>query len=313
MNTTEDTGKFTMSIPLEAHQIAQSFRSRQPSKAKGKQVYLNTLAVFAVHEYLKILGIDTSLEVSDSWDPVVQSFIDTGALAIDEHHQLECRPVMPGTDSCHIPPEVWADRQGYVAVQLDESLEQATLLGFLKNVSAEDVPLNRFHRLENLFDVVEPEAISSKVTQLGQWLTTLAQEEWQKIGALLAPSQPAFAFRTDSLTQTLVDKRPGEVTHGKPLDFGLPDFRNSLALLVSIAPTESGVFNIRVRVIPFIETPQLPSELYMSIVDESGKEVMHAQTRKTEMLELRFGIDTGDRFDVCLTLQGKEIREQFVV
>ncbi|NEZ64656.1 DUF1822 family protein [Leptolyngbyaceae cyanobacterium CCMR0082] len=317
--TIEGTGKFTMSIPPEAHQIAQKFRASQSDIPKGKQVYLNTLAVYSVHKYLKILGIDTDLNVSDSWDPVVQSCLDTGALFIGEQYQLECRPVLPDTDCCYIPRDVWADRQGYVAVQLDASLKQATLLGFLQNVpdtSAEAIPLSDFQRLEDLMDVIQSEISETvaKATQLRQWFDLVAQEGWQMVESLLAPPQPVLNFRNEVVVEEPFGSMiPGEMTRGKLLDFGLPEVSNSLALLVGIAPAEKTSFNIRVKVLPLKSLSQLPTELNLSILDAAEEVVMQAQARETDTLELRFGGEVGDHFNIQLMLGGVSIIEEFVI
>ena len=128
MSTPKNTGQFTMFIPLEAHRQAQQFRQHHADSVKGKQVYLNTLAVYAVHEYLQILGIDTNLEASLSWNPITQTLSDTAALQVEPQGQFECRPVLPKSESCHVPPETWSDRLGYIAVQFDPQLETATLI-----------------------------------------------------------------------------------------------------------------------------------------------------------------------------------------
>ncbi|NJL51498.1 MAG: DUF1822 family protein, partial [Hydrococcus sp. SU_1_0] len=62
-----------MPLTLKAHQIANQFRQQQVNTQKGKQVYLNTLAVQVVSDYLNWFAIKTDLEASDSWNPVIQS------------------------------------------------------------------------------------------------------------------------------------------------------------------------------------------------------------------------------------------------
>lgn len=152
MSTIQNASTFTMYIPLTAHQAAQKFRAHQANSAKGKLVYLNTLAVYVTYAYLKSLGINTALASSVSWDPMAQSLLDTGALHIQDQGHIECRPVLPHSDSCYIPADVWVNRLGYVAVQLDAQLQQATLIGFLAKASLEQVPLSEFAQLDTIFD-----------------------------------------------------------------------------------------------------------------------------------------------------------------
>ncbi|MEM1256493.1 MAG: DUF1822 family protein [Cyanobacteria bacterium P01_H01_bin.21] len=333
MNTTiDDTDRFIITIPPEAHQIAQTFRAHQSDRVKGKQVYLNTLAVYAVHQHLEILGIDSHLDASDSWDVVAQSLLDTAGLYLDDAHQLECRPVLPDADHCYIPMEVWSDRQGYIAVQLDAELMQATLVGFLPQVATseagipatEHIPLSAFHQLDTLMDAIAPTAaamgaarsIPSRVTPIGQWLDAVIQAGWQTVESLLAPAQPAISFRSrpSSLLQKILrEQAPGEVTQGRMLDFGIPEAANSLALVVGIAPISTTAFDIQVRVVPVGGETHLPSRLSMSILDEQGEQVLYAQSRNSEDLKLQLGLDRGDQFDVHLQLHDIQFVERFII
>lgn len=313
MNMIQDTGQFTTFIPLEAHQTARTFRSRLSDPAQGKQIYLNTLAVYAVRDYLSIFGIETELENSSSWDPIAQTLLDTGSLKIAHLGQVECRPVLPNTSDCHIPVDVWSDRLGYIPVQFDAQLEQCTLIGFLSRVSKETIPLTEFSQLETLFDVLEEGTIPSAITVLSQWFDIVAQSGWQIVESLLETPQPAFSFRTESQKLTFESQIPDEETRGKLLDFGIPEFDNSLALLIGISPAQTATFNIRLKVIPLGDATHLPKDLDVSILDESGQGIMQAQTRESQTLELRFGGEVGDCFQVRLTLNDQSINEQFVI
>jgi Protein of unknown function (DUF1822) len=66
MNNTET---HHLSVPLSnnAHRWAEDFAREQDNPSKGRQVYLNTLAVYAVYSYLKWLNIEAALNQSDSW------------------------------------------------------------------------------------------------------------------------------------------------------------------------------------------------------------------------------------------------------
>ncbi len=63
-----DTKYHHINIPLSryAHNLAEEFAAQQYSSDKSKKVYLNTLAVYAVHSYLTWLNIKTTL-TGDSW------------------------------------------------------------------------------------------------------------------------------------------------------------------------------------------------------------------------------------------------------
>jgi hypothetical protein len=76
--------------------------------------------------------------------------MDTASLVVQNCGQLECRPVLTSRATIQIPPEVWKNRIGYVAVQLHESLREATLLGFIDKVTSSELPLSQLRPLEEL-------------------------------------------------------------------------------------------------------------------------------------------------------------------
>ncbi|MGK7889263.1 MAG: DUF1822 family protein [Leptolyngbyaceae cyanobacterium] len=168
-----DDLNFSMNIPLKAHEIAQQFYRRQISPDKAKQVYLNTLAVYSVHTYLQYLEIASNLTTSDSWDTTMQSFSDVADLDIPGYGRLECRPVLPGEKQCYVPPEVWGDRAGYIAAQLDENLEKVTLLGFLSTVNSAYIQLERWRSLSLLLEALDES--TSNVTQSSIAQSSIAQ------------------------------------------------------------------------------------------------------------------------------------------
>ncbi|WP_250126490.1 DUF1822 family protein [Chroococcidiopsis sp. CCMEE 29] len=126
---------FKVPIGKEAVDRALEFQKQHGhNHTRAERVYLNTLAVSAVDAFLHRLEIETALADSNSQEVVCQVLMDVADLEIPNLGQLECRPVLPGADAVSIPPEVWSERIGYVAVQLDDSLQEATLLGFTTTV-----------------------------------------------------------------------------------------------------------------------------------------------------------------------------------
>ena len=53
--------------------------------------------------------------------------------------KLECRPVTSTANSCHIPWEVRDLRIGYTIVRIDDSLKKAEILGFISQVTTEEL------------------------------------------------------------------------------------------------------------------------------------------------------------------------------
>ena len=150
MKPTIETLTKTVPLAFSAHSIAQQFYSHQSNHCKAKQVYLNTLAVYAVNVYLQHLGFETDLSESASWDPLMQTLMDVADLEVKNYGKLECRPVLLGKEVVYFPAEVWSERIGYIAVQLNESLKEATLLGFAEKVDKSELPLSQLRSLEDL-------------------------------------------------------------------------------------------------------------------------------------------------------------------
>ena len=122
-----------LQIPLgkDAHQKAEEFAAEQDNLDKGKQVYLNTLAVYAVNNYLKWLSIETALHQSDSWNWSTRTFFDIADLMLPNVGRIECRPVLPGEEVVVLPQEVTQERIGYIAVRFNKQLDFVDILGFV--------------------------------------------------------------------------------------------------------------------------------------------------------------------------------------
>ena len=147
MNQLNEPLTFTVPLSFTAHSLAEQFRCQQSNPQKAKQVYLNTLAVYAVDFYLQCLGVETEIERSDSCNALRLKFMNVADLWVKSIGRLECRPILPKAEVLAIPIEVREDRVGYVAVQFDQSLKQATLVGFTSMAVAE-LPLDQLRSLE---------------------------------------------------------------------------------------------------------------------------------------------------------------------
>jgi len=108
----------------EPHRKAQQFTNSKTIATK-KQVYLNTLAVSAVEFYLRCMGWRQNWSASFSWNSVWQTLMDVADLEI-KFRQVR----VPSSVIDTLLSTSTKFRQiGYVAVQLDRSLQQGTLLG----------------------------------------------------------------------------------------------------------------------------------------------------------------------------------------
>ena len=178
------TEDWSIPVPLtsEILRIARQFANEQLIPEKAQQVYLNTLAVCTVNNYLRILGIPTNLTAGDSWNSSVRLAEDVADLWVTGKGSLECRPVKSGAYSCYIPPLIGLERIGYVAVEIDEEHREATLRGFAPNtVPSGDLSLHNLYSLEHLpvyLHKLKP------LVNLSQWFKNIFETGWGSIEAI---------------------------------------------------------------------------------------------------------------------------------
>jgi hypothetical protein len=293
---------FTVPLALEAHSRAEQFRRYQSNPHQAKQVYLNTLAVYAVNVYLQCRGFETDLEKSDSWNPVMQMLMDTADLVVKNHGKLECRPVLPTAKIVGVPAEVWSERIGYVAVQLSESLREATVLGFVEKVAISQLPLSQLRSLQELpgyLNTIKP------VVNLSQWFEKIFDAGWQAVDVLLGTPQPelAFSFRSAPVA---------EIRRCKPIELGTP--QQSVVMIVALAGESEQQMEITVGVRPTPSQTYLPSNLRLMVLNEQGEVVMDVRAGSdNKAIQLEFEGEAGDGFSVKVVLADVSVIEHFVI
>jgi hypothetical protein len=183
---------FSAPIPVDGRHRAEELRRQQATQAKGEQVYLNTLSVSFVNYYLLCMGFETDLNKSDSWNVIQQTLMDVADLSLKNLGLLECRPVLSDTQFVYVPPEVQSNRIGYVAVQISKSFREAKLLGFIKQVETDLLPINQLQPLDNLLEYLEELSqvkfaevvdnslnLNQNLVQLKQWVENIFEAGWQ--------------------------------------------------------------------------------------------------------------------------------------
>jgi hypothetical protein len=217
----------TVPLELKAHEMARQLAAVQSTVQKGKRVYLNALAVYAVHSYLKWLQIETDWEGSDSFNPAKTALANVADLVIPGIGSLECRPVLPGETTILLPEEVIENRIGYVGVQFSDRLDSVQLLGFTPSFDSSNPPqqiavaelmpidtlIEQITRLEEAIAFLEtddPVAVqvrstiqtqsqSNIVAQLERIYRTCDEYEWRYAGGeMLAGSTAGGEFTRES-------------------------------------------------------------------------------------------------------------------
>lgn len=293
MNEVMEKHLFTVPLSFEAHAIAKDSCQQQPDLQKAKQIYLNTLAIYAVEFYLRCLGFDTNWCQSDSRNPLMLKFMDIADLDIDGIGKLECRFVLPKAEVCHIPTDViWEERIGYVVVQLHESLKEATLLGFTPT-AAPEVPLNQLQPLQNLIALLLQKKQSAPVN-LREWFAGVIEAGWQEIEQLLSIEKVelAFMFR-DAVT----------IARGQQIDLGMELAGKPLGLVVMLPPEPDSEVEIRVQLHPLGGENYLPPGVKLIVNDASGQPVIDTESREVDnFIQLHFSAELGEQFSVTIAI-----------
>ncbi|GCL36774.1 hypothetical protein SR1949_18800 [Sphaerospermopsis reniformis] len=309
MNSITEQLTFSVSLSTEAHGIAQEYSQSISNPDQRQQVYLNTLAVYAVDNYLQCMGFETDCQGSDSHDFLVIQLMNVADLKVKNLGKLECRPVLPKAEVCDIPPEVWEDRVGYVAVQFNSDLKEAKILGFTPQAEAE-VPLNQLQSLENFLLYLSELEIDkspqyedlSILVKIGQWLDGFVDASWQTIENLLNPQQLGLAF-----------KSAVSMTRGQKIDLGMHLEQISVALVVKIAAGSGLEVDILTQVYP-VGNHLLPEGVKLNIIDNLGENVLEVISRDEDnWIQLEFSAELGEKFQIMVAYGESQQTKMFEV
>lgn len=337
---THELDDLALSLPITqtALRTAQQFANEQPTPQKAEQVRLNTLAVCAVNDYLQMIGIPTNLEASDSWNPVVRLCADVADLEVTGIGRVECRPHRSAQSSCYVPPEVWLDRVGYIAVEIDELSLEATVLGFTQTVTDEELPIRQLKPIDDLIDVLNPleveerksiPALAKTRVKLNQWLTHMFEQGWETVESLLAPTEPELAFNFRGLPDSIVDDHfrgaPDSVldepivadevvSRAKLIDLGMQLAGYPVALVVKLQPESEHKTHILLQLHPTGGQMYLAPLLQLTVLDEFGSIFLEAQARSADnYIQLQFSGLPGEPFSVKVALGDASVTEDFVI
>lgn len=306
---------FTGPISTVARRLAEKWSRQQATPEKSQQVLLNTLSVSFMNFYLECMGFETDLEGSDSWNPIQQTLMDVADLLIKNLGKLECRPVLGKAEYVYVPPEVQSNRIGYVVVEISESLQSAKLLGFVKEVSIDNLPINQLQPLEKFLDYLESLELQTikykpqNVVNLKRWFENIFDSGWSTIESIFL-AEPAWQFRSaeEGLKQS--------VERAKLIDFGIKANKAAVGIVVKVSHEQNNLdeMKIIVELHPTNGQEYLPSSLHIMILDEEEIAVMEAQAKNNnKKIDFEFNVSIGDKFSVKIALEDISVVENFVV
>jgi hypothetical protein len=340
---------FTVLLDRTAHQWAAKFAAQQTTPAKGRRIYLNTLAVCAVQQYLSCVAqLELDLSRSAAWQPGIQSLMDVADLVIPHVGTIECRPVLPHVTEISLPPETIDDRLGYVAVQFQEDLSSVELLGFITNplvISSQPTVyhIDQLPPLDQLLDVI----FNSRTTNLTQLLAGMLGTSWESIVCSTIPSS-GLAIQSSGLaiqsSGLAIDKLVGksqqigltnrefalrnvvntlsntpydnvhDFTAGKLITLQAHIENIPLLLLIGLSHETDGRMKVRTRIYAAGQEPLLPAHLQLTLREENGQSLSQVQySEAMNFIQLQaFRLLPGTRFDIQVTLDESSFTESFV-
>lgn len=272
----------------------------------------------AVNDYLQLMGIPTNLNSGDCWNPVVRLFDDVADLEVEQIGRLECRVIKASEPICYVPPEVWSDRVGYVVVQLDEQNQEATILGFVKQVVGLKLDINSLQPLEDLLVHLSQLAAAvafdyAHTVNLSQWLQNMFEQSWQTVESVLNPL--TFSFRKANHEGNVDSEyREPDVRRAKLIDLGMQLSGHSIALVVELKPESFGKTGILLQLHPAGSQIFLPPLVQLIVLDETGAIFLEAKSRRADnYIQLQFSGTAKERFSVKVALGEVSITESFVI
>jgi hypothetical protein len=312
MNNNREQTSFTIPLSSKAHEIADKKRQGISNTENAKKIYLNTLAVYAVKYYLDCMGFESNFLDVNSSNPWMLSLIDLADLDVTNIGKIECRPVLPDAEYLEIPTEVMSDRVAYVAVQFNQSLKEAEILGFTTQTLAK-VPLSQLQSVDNLLDYLTAREQSAKVN-IRQWLEGVITEGWLNVEEIFNPRELSFRCA-----------RNFSVTKCKKIDIGLHLNNESVVLIVKLKPKNQEITDIKnqnkgeidiiVQVQPDTEkSVSLPPGLKLIVTDENGQEVDAAVSRLNDnWMDIELSAELNEEFSVDIILGESKVTQDFVV
>jgi hypothetical protein len=298
-NIDQDLLRFTLALTRNAHEIAQKNITGITNKVKAKQVYLNTLAVYAVNYYFECMGFAPDWKNSQSFNPIFMQLSNIADLDIKEVGKIECIPVLLDLEKCEIPPESENERVGYMPVQINEDLTEATILGFSTQKSG-IIQLNKLRDLEYAIEYLS-ELEQPTIVKLRAWLDGLVDTSWETIDRLLNPTQLRLFYRSP-------------VNRGQKVALATSTGIESLIFVLDVKPTEDlpQEVDVLIQVYPS-DRHELPEGVKLTIADDTETSMTATSKSGDNWIQLNFTAVFDEEFTAKVSLGDAEVAKKFAI
>ncbi|ERN39865.1 protein of unknown function (DUF1822) [Rubidibacter lacunae KORDI 51-2] len=304
-----------IAIALDRHtrRYAEQFATEQATPQKGKQVYLNTLAVCAVRTYLNCLAIATAPQQGKCWQPGLRAAFDVNDLIVPGRGRIACCPVLPAAATATVPIALADDCLGCAIVRIGDCLDWAYLLGFVSPErirSDDEVPLAELQSLDDFLSVLER---SSRHTRLQEWFAGIFAPEWEPSDILLPATGSTLRTAAPPVEVLAApDEASHHISRGKVLRWHTGGDEQAIVLVVKAALHADRSTSLCMRLYPCGNAHCLPSGLCATLLDASDEASLQVRAGDADnWLQLDFLCQPDEPFNLELDLDDVRVREIF--
>ena len=321
---------FTVPLTSEAYYLAEKFKKNQNNEIKAKQVYLNTLAVYAGNFYCKFMGIETNWKNSDSSQVTSQILMDVADLDLTDLGKLECRPILPNQKYFDIPEEAREnDRLGCLIIEINEAEKKAIIKKFCQTEELpqdrESIPVENLQSLDSFLDYVEQiengnllapiykkiNQASKQITKITEWFDNVYSHTWQKMNSLLNQHpnfehQLAMGFR-----YSRENKVKSSIKTGKIINIS----DTEMVLCADIQVLSNQLVDVVFRIYPS-EKKYLPPDLIVSVFDNFNEKKLLLTGKAKEYddwMQIKLKGEVGEKFSLDIELNANHMVENFEI
>jgi hypothetical protein len=310
---------FTVNIDRPAHEWAAKFASCQTSIYRGRKVYLNTLAICAVRQYLScVCQLDLDLDQGDSWQLELHSIMDAADLVIPNVGKIECLVLLPNATEILLPPVAIDDRIGYVIVQFSHDLNSVELLGFVAEPTSAIISIDQIQPLDQLLDLI----YLSRVNNLGEFLAGILGIGWEPIENFMAtnstnaPANQEFVLRNKivSVPRNSSYDSIRDFTAGKMINLRANISNIPLLLLIGLNQESDGQVKVKIRLHSGGNVSVLPANIELAL--QAANDDLLSQVkypRAMGFIQLQsFKLQSGTEFKIHVALGSDGFTESFI-
>jgi Protein of unknown function (DUF1822) len=342
INSLTNSTNFRLLMPeviwIEPEHIerATAIRDSTCEESQQWQLYLNTLALLGLEEWLRERMPDVMINrESDINKPA--SYLKIGAFKV-------CIIAIENLlDEIVNLPQYVLERPELVAhfyaiLEVLEEEEQVLIRGFQRydllnnyriqvNLSVQSdgyypFPLSVFDAEPNhllaYFRHLEPSAITLPVreremeifketrTKLSRWLQGIVDEGWQTIDALInTETNLALATRNTFLATG--------TKAGKLINLGMQLGGQTIAMMITVTQEAEEKIGINLQVYPTGGESYLPPDLKLTLLSKAGKILQEVRSRSQDSyIQLKsFKGEPGKRFSIEISLSDASVKEEF--